>query len=70
MERESGQWSCRRKILAFLSEKHGMKFSRSQTCFAVGIATGGGNTMDAFSTLKRNNLIIEQGREIWMNPAL
>jgi hypothetical protein len=58
------------KILAFLSEKHGMKFTRSQICFAVGIATSGGNTTDAFSTLKRNNLIIEQGREIWMNPDL
>jgi hypothetical protein len=47
-----------------------MKFTRSQICFAEGLATSGGNTTDAFSTLKRNNLIIEQGREIWMNPDL
>jgi hypothetical protein len=58
------------KILAFLSEKHGMKFTLSQICLAVGIATSGANTTEAFSTLKRNNLIIEQGREMWINPDL
>ena len=47
-----------------------MKFTRSRICLAVGIATNGGNTTDVFSTLKRNNSIIEQGREIWMNPDL
>jgi hypothetical protein len=49
------------KILAFLSAKHGMKFTRAQICFAGGIATSGGNTTDAFPTLKCNNLISEQG---------
>ena len=66
--KSSGAAAPQAKILAFLSAKHGMKFTRSQICLAVGIATSGGNTTDAFSTLKRNNLIIEQGREIWINP--
>jgi hypothetical protein len=39
------------KILALLSEKHSMKFIRSQIGLAAGIATSGGNSTDAFSTL-------------------
>jgi len=58
------------KILAFLNEKHGMKFTRSQICLAIGISSRGGNTTDAFATLKRNKLVIEQGGEIWINPDL
>jgi hypothetical protein len=58
------------KILSFLGERSGARFTRSQVCLAVGIATKGRNTTDAFSTLKRNRLIIEQGREVWISPDL
>lgn len=58
------------KILSFLAGKSGMKFTRSQICLACGLASKGGNTTDAFSTLKRNNLIVEQGKEITVNPNL
>jgi len=58
------------KILAFLGERAGARFTRSQICLAVGIGTTGGNTTDAFSTLKRNRLILEQGREVTLSPDL
>lgn len=58
------------KILAFLGERAGARFTRSQICLAVGIGSTGGNTTDAFSTLKRNRLILEQGREIQLSPDL
>jgi hypothetical protein len=58
------------KILAFLGERAGAKFTRSQICLAVGIGSSGGNTTDAFSTLKRNRLIVENGREVYLSPDL
>lgn len=58
------------KILAFLGERAGARFTRSQICLAVGIGSKSGNTTDAFSTLKRNRLIVEQGREITLSPDL
>lgn len=58
------------KIFAFLAERSGARFTRSQICLAVGMSSKGGNTTDAFSTLKRNNLIIEQGREVTLHPDL
>ena len=56
--------------LAFLAEKSGLKFTRSQIALAIGKSAKGGAFADAISLMKRNNLIIEQGGMIWINPEL
>jgi len=58
------------KIFNFLSEKSGMKFTRSQLGLAVGISPKSSSLRAAMATLKRNSLIKEQGGVCWINPDL
>ena len=58
------------RILKFLAEKSGMKFTRSQVGLAVGLSPSSGSFATYISILKRNRLIIEQNREVWVNPDL
>lgn len=58
------------RILQFLADKSGMKFTRSQIGLAVGLSSKSGSFSTYISTLKRNNLIVEQNREVWINPDL
>jgi hypothetical protein len=58
------------RILKFLSEKSGMKFTRSQVALAVGMSSKGGSFTTYIATLKRNNLIIEEGGYVKVNPDL
>src|SRR3990167_3652330 len=50
-----------RRILEFLASKSGMKFTRSQVGLATGLSSKSGSFNTYMATLKRNNLIIEQG---------
>lgn len=58
------------RILKFLAEKNGLKFTRSQIGLAVGLSSKSGSFATYMATLKRNQLIIEQNRETWINPDL
>lgn len=58
------------RILQFLSDKSGMKFTRSQIGLAVGLSSKSGSFATYMSILKRNNLIIEENREAQINPDL
>lgn len=58
------------RILKLLAEKSGMKFTRSQIGLAVGLSSKSGSFATYISTLKRNKLIIEQNKELWVNPDL
>lgn len=58
------------RILKFLSEKSGMKFTRSQIALAVGMSSKGGSFITYLSTLKRNSLILREGEFIKINPDL
>jgi len=58
------------RILKFLADKSDLKFTRSQVALAVGMSGKGGSFVTYISTLKRNSLIVEQGKEIWINPDL
>lgn len=58
------------RILQFLAEKSGMKFTRSQIGLAVGLSPTSGSFGTYMSTLKRNKLIIEQSGDVCVNPDL
>ena len=58
------------RILKFLSEKSGLKFTRSQIGLAVTLSSKSGSFATYMATLKRNNLIIEQGGLSKVNPDL
>ena len=58
------------RILKFLSDKSGMKFTRSQIGLAVGLSSKSGSFATYMATLKRNNLIIEQGGLSRVHPDL
>jgi hypothetical protein len=58
------------RILQFLAEKSGLKFTRSQIALAVGLSPRSGSYATYIATLKRNRLILEQGGEVWINPDL
>ena len=58
------------KILSFLAEKSGLKFTRSQIRLAIGISAKSSGLSAAVSLLKRNQLIIEQAGQLWINPEL
>lgn len=58
------------RILKFLAEKRGLKFTRSQIGLAIGMSARGGSFLTYISTLKRNLLIKEEGGLIWVNPDL
>lgn len=58
------------RILKFLSDKAGLKFTRSQIGLAVGLASSSGSFATYMATLKRNKLILEQNREVQINPDL
>lgn len=56
------------EIIKFLAEKSGLTFTRSQLCLAVGITTKQLSNM--FGFLKKNNLILDDGGRIKINPDL
>jgi hypothetical protein len=58
------------KILKFLADKSGMKFSRSQIGLGVGLSAKSGSFNTYIATLKRNLLIKEEGGFIQINPDL
>lgn len=58
------------RILQFLSEKSGLKFTRSQVGLAVGISPSSGSFSTYIATLKRNRLILEENKELRINPDL
>ena len=58
------------RILKFLSEKAGLKFTRSQIALAVGMSARGGSYLSYISTLKRNLLIKEENGMIYINSDL
>jgi len=58
------------RILKFLAEKSGMKFTRSQVALAVGLSPKSGSFATYIALLKRNHLIIEENKCIWINPDL
>lgn len=58
------------RILKFLSEKAGMKFTRVQIGLAARLSSKSGSFATYMATLKRNNLIIEQGGLSQVNPDL
>lgn len=58
------------RILKFLAEKSGLKFTRSQVALAVGMSAKGGSFNTYISTLKRNSLIKEEGGFVSISPDL
>jgi hypothetical protein len=58
------------RILKFLAEKSGLKYTRSQIGLAVGLSANSGSFATYIATLKRNLLIKEEGKLIWINPDL
>lgn len=58
------------KILRFLAEKSGLKFTRSQIALGTGYSANGGSFINALSLLRRNLLIKEDGGFICINPDL
>lgn len=60
IEKVGGEKSGGGRILRFLSEKIGMKFTRSQIALAIGMSSRGGSYLGYIQTLKRNKLIVEE----------
>jgi len=58
------------RIFKFLAERSGMKFTRSQIGLAVGLSSKSGSFATYMATLKRNNLISEQGGLSQIHPDL
>jgi hypothetical protein len=58
------------RILKFLADKAGLKFTRPQVAIAVGLSHRGGAFARYISNLKRNRLIIEQHGQVWVSPDL
>ncbi len=58
------------RILKFLAEKSGLKFTRSQIGLAVGLQSSSGSFSTYLSTLRRNSLILKEGQEFRINPNL
>lgn len=57
------------RIMRFLAENPGRRFTRSQIALAVGI-TSTGHLSNCFSKLKRAKVIVEQNGESFINPDL
>lgn len=58
------------KILRFLAEKQGLKFTKSQVGLATGLSHKSGSFATYISTLKRNSLIKEESGLLFANPDL
>ncbi len=58
------------KIFKFIAEKSPLKFTRAQLGLAVGFSSKSGSFATYMATLKRNNLIIENGGLSQLNPDL
>lgn len=65
-----GRGSGAGRILQFLFEKSGMKFTKSQVALAIGMSPKGGSFNSYIQHLKRNNLILEMNKEFQVNPDL
>lgn len=59
-----------RRILEFLAQKSGMKFTRSQIGLATRLSSKSSSLSTYMSTLRRNRLIKEEGGLAWVNPDL
>jgi hypothetical protein len=57
-------------ILKFLTNKSGLKFTRSQIALATGYSANGGSFSNALSLLRKNLLIKQEGDLIFANPDL
>jgi hypothetical protein len=58
------------RILQFLHEKSGMKFTKNQIGLATRLSSSSGSFSTYMTTLRRNKLIIDQNGEVWINPDL
>lgn len=58
------------KILRFLAEKIGNKFTKPQIAFAVGLTPSSGSFNTYISNLKKRRLILEENKELYINPDL
>jgi hypothetical protein len=58
------------RIFKFLSEHPDRRFTRSQIGLSVGLSSKSGSFATYMSTLKRNQLIVEQAGESRVNPDL
>lgn len=58
------------KILKFLAEKSGLKFTKSNVALGIGLSPNNGNFDNALGLLRRNNLIIKDGDSYRINPDL
>jgi uncharacterized protein len=58
------------RILDFLVQKAGLKFTHSQVALATGMSANGGTFQGYLATLKRNHLIIQSDGLVAINPDL
>ena len=58
------------KILHLLLENPGRKFTRQQIALAVGYSVNAGHFRNCLSQLRTARVMVEQGREIMINPDL
>jgi hypothetical protein len=70
IDKVGGEASGAGRILRFLSDKSGLKFSRSQIALAIGMSARGGSFNGYIQLLKRNNLIKETDGQLFISPDL
>jgi len=58
------------KILRLLVENPGRKFTRQQIALAVGYSVNAGHFRNCLSQLRTARVMVEQGRDIMINPDL
>lgn len=58
------------KILTFLAERTGNRFTREQVGFAVGLVPSSGSFSTYIGNLKRRNLILEENKMLFINPNI
>lgn len=58
------------RILAIILKAPGNEWTRQQLALATGVSSGGGSTNNAFSELKRSNVIVKNGGKYKLNPNL
>jgi hypothetical protein len=65
-----GQGTGKARILQFLADKSGLKFTRSQVALAVGMKPTSGTFNTYITHLKKNRLIVEQDGLFTVSPDL
>jgi len=58
---------CAKRILKFLTDNPGAKYTRAQIALKLGYSSRGGAFTEAIATLRRNNLIKVDGKLLWFN---